>query len=1059
MLFAMLSGLLWIAPPAPAAEAGITVAGRWTYAVPDNLDASANIPAGSLILNPEARRAFQIFELEGQRTLIRLLDLDSLRTIRETTVPQLFTSARSSAAITQYIHGIDTETNDLFLPFQDQRGFFGGVARIDGATGEIAKRYARTDALDPTRMVTLSETPPNGQEDVALCTSAACQPQTFGVQPIINGMEFIPSYVSGGKPKILMLWSEGSIPTLDGNVFVVWATQWDVETGRQDFNYRVQGCTAKLPLGSASQYAMPIFQARLGAGIYVGCNGAGFTGVVVRIRLNANGQPDGEDTYPGPQAVLDTFGDRNTDRLLFRVSTFTGEAYWVFSGGASTYTGVIGATLTNTVVTWAGVDEADGRLYVMVPRNSRGDQVQESALVTSDFRRSPAPQVTAYPGAYIPNVDMQLQVDTAHPSGHNRIFVHARDTTSYVILDDPVPPSFDEPLTDIDRFTVDHEEQEGVTAANFTGTGHAYGLRGLLAGGVQGMVPPVTDVSGINGRFLVSQTGSPCQTPDREIRLGSIPYTTLANNLASAEAAAASSEPGTVADLREPTGRCHPTPNQGSIPRVMPEDDDDDGQSNADEMAGTEWPFFAAQCSGDGESTNVTTVKPLDRRPTPDQLRRPQDHPAVPAEAREAAGDAAVPATGTPADGIIDAPRQTPLRLDDNRAEVVCDQTGAVLDAEAVSAALEVDESVMPADLGAMTVAGVGGFNRLWRDPQRGLVSETIAYARGINIGDEVSIDVAYSRAVAFAGGRPGTAGTILERRICGVSIPRIGGQYSVIPIDAPVDTPLGDVPPDPDPVPVGDPLYDLTEDVQNPTDGSQGVSYPIGNVDPYNHSSDDQNVDGAVAACAEAPVSQANGTPLGTRPFLEALNRVLGSRGRAYIPEPDPELRQGSPGGYLASLQKDRFQQIGARAVSNDGSTQVPALEIQIFNDDPTYGRGRQLFQFAGVDASVTYGIYLLNPDFTTDFDDPGDDLPDFDITDDLPPYTGGPTIPPLGPSAPPSSPPATGVFAPVTYVYRGVTFLARNWKDAVLAGAVMLLLAAPLVLLGRRRSLRTLA
>jgi hypothetical protein len=236
-------------------------------------------------------------------------------------------------------------------------------------------------------------------------------------------------------------------------------------------------------------------------------------------------------------------------------------------------------------------------------------------------------------------------------------------------------------------------------------------------------------------------------------------------------------------------------------------------------------------------------------------------------------------------------------------------------------------------------------------------------------------------------------------------------------------------------------------------------VSFPIGDVDPLSDSTDDQNFDGFVTACAETPVSQANGTPLGTRPFLEILNRVLGARGRATVPEPDRELRQGSPGGYLASIQKDRYQQVGARAVSNDGSTQVPALEIQFFNDDPQFGRGRQLFQFAGVDASVTYGIYLLNPFFETPVDTPDDGLPPFDVTDDLPPLTGGPFMPPIGGTPPPTNPPATGVFAPVTYLYRGVTFLARSWQDAALAAGVLILLAAPLILLGRRRALRTLA
>jgi hypothetical protein len=1040
------------AGPTTAAErsSGMRVVDRWTYDSPADADPNAGIVPGSLILNSEKRRAFQIFKLTGVRTLIRIIDLDTMKTLAEHVHSINFATSRGYK-LTQYMHGLDPDTNTLYLPFNNSSGLFDGVAVIDGTTAKEVARFSRTAALDPSRMVTLSETPPNGADDVALCTSQACQPQTFGVAPTVTGMEFIPSFVSGSKPKLLMLWADAAVATTDGNVFLAWATQWDATTGKQDFSYRIQACSVRLPSGSASQYALSIFQARLGAGIYVGCNGPGATGQVVRIRLDGNGQPSGEDTYPGPQSVQDVFADRLTDRLIFRVVTFTGESYWVFNGGASTYAGVVGATLNNAL-TRTGVDELNGRLYIMAPSSSRGNETQQAALLTSDFRRSPAPQVTLHPDVFLPNVDLQLLVDTHHPSGKPRIFAHISETNYYEIIEDSNPPSFDEPLTNLDRFTVDAAEEEGVTDANYTGTGHGYGLRALLAGGFQGAVPVGADASGVTLRYLASQQKSPCATPDREIRMGSVPFATLANNLASAESSAASTEPGTISDLREPTGRCHPHP---SAPRALPEDDDSDGQSNADEIAGSEWPFFAAVCSGDSQDERVTTLRPLDRRPVPENA---QTTPITGTPADGATPDQLpvpenLPTTGTPADGVVRQPRQTPVTLEDNRASVDCRLSEANATATANGGALDVQD--LPPGVDSLSVGAVGSFTDLRRGDGGGLIAETISYARNISIGERISIDVAYSRAVAFAGGRPGTAGTILERRICGVSIPEIKGRYSVIPID----TPAGRYPPDPDPVPVGDPLYDATQGTTLP-DGSDGVSYPIGNVDPLNDSTDDQNIDGAVAACAEAPVSQANATPLGQRPFLEALNRVLGARGRAYIPDPDPELRQGSPGGYLASIQKDRFQQIGARAVSNDASTQVPALEIQLYNDDPYFGRGRQLFQFAGVDASVTYGIYLLSPDLTTPVDDPNDDLPPFDVTDDLPPLTGGPTLPPIDSGLPPTptAPPATGVFAPVTYVYRGVSFLARSWQDAALAGSVLIMLAGPLVLLARRRALRTL-
>lgn len=1009
-------------------------AGEWQYELPDDLNENADIPPGVLIMNAPGRTAFQLFSLNGAKTFLRTINLDSLRVVNEVTLTEPLITSRGTA-IAQHIHGLDPDKNILYLPYSE-RSFFAGILAIDGATGAVLHKFPRIGANDPTQAASVRNVPPNGPQDVVACTSAACLPQTFGGSPSLAGMEFIPSYVSGSKDKLLMLWTEPMGPGLEGNLYVSWATQWDAGTGQQDFSYRIQSCSVRYPTNTYSQYALTIFQARLGAGIYVGCNAQGNTGQVVRIRLDSNGQPSGEDAYPGPISVADVLADRQTDRLVFRVATPKGESFWVFNGTSSNYTGVVSTTL-NAVPTMAGMNEANGRFYVMAPGSSRGSQSQRSALLTTELRRSPTPQVTMYPDLFVDAVDMLMVVDTNHPSGNARLFVHRAETTYFTIIEDTLPASEDEGLTDLDRFTVDVEEAEGVTAANFTGTGHAYGLRTLFAGGLQGAVPIGVDASGITIRFAASQLNSACMTQDREVALGSIPFANIAGNLTSAEAAASTADSGSISDLREPSGRCHPRPFPGALPeppRFLPDDPDHDGQSQGDEILGTEWPFYKAQCSGQSSDEQVTTLRPLDRDPVPDTVTKTT--------------------TGTAADALLEHPRQTSQPLEDNRAAVLCGQLEQRVDASAVASAMLVSD--LPPGIGSLEIGSVGSFTNLYRTKDRGLVAETVAYVRDINIGDRISIDLAYSKATAWAAGRPGTAGTTLDRRVCGVSIPEISGRYSVIPIDSP----SGPLPPDPDPVEVGDPLWDNTQGVENPVDGGDGISYPIGTVDPLNYGDDDQNIEGAINACSEIPTqaSAANGTPLGSTPFLEAINRVLGARGKASIPEPDRELRQGSPGGYLASIQKDRYQQIGSRAVSNDGSTQVPALEIQLYGDDPTQGRGRQLFQFAGVDASVTYGLYLLNPEYQTPIDTPGDDLPPWDITDDLVPLTGGPELPPVYPQPPTAPRPPTSVFTPVTYVFKGAVFLARSWQDAGLATGVMVLLAGPAILLGRRRGLRSL-
>jgi hypothetical protein len=192
-------------------------------------------------------------------------------------------------------------------------------------------------------------------------------------------------------------------------------------------------------------------------------------------------------------------------------------------------------------------------------------------------------------------------------------------------------------------------------------------------------------------------------------------------------------------------------------------------------------------------------------------------------------------------------------------------------------------------------------------------------------------------------------------------------------------------------------------------------------------------------------------------RPLFFLLNRAMGSRGRVRVPDPDEELKKGTPGGYLASLQKNRGEEIQARVISNDASTEVPAFELIMFNDDQNLGRARQLYQFAGVDASATYGIYLPPTLDSGDFGDAG--IEELSLPNLLTEMTGG------YPQTTPTQPVAAGdelLAAPgnliaeaVNKVSRALTLLARSPREAALAGAVWFLLGLPVYLSVRRRAL----
>lgn len=95
---------------------------------------------------------------------------------------------------------------------------------------------------------------------------------------------------------------------------------------------------------------------------------------------------------------------------------------------------------------------------------------------------------------------------------------------------------------------------------------------------------------------------------------------------------------------------------------------------------------------------------------------------------------------------------------------------------------------------------------------------------------------------------------------------------------------------------------------------------------------------------------------------FVDALNRALGRNGQARLRDPDPVLAEGTPGGYQAGIQRRPTEAFSDRTISRDGSLAVPGLEIIFYRDDPADGAGRQIFQFAGVQASSTYGIFCLN-------------------------------------------------------------------------------------------------
>lgn len=223
---------------------------------------------------------------------------------------------------------------------------------------------------------------------------------------------------------------------------------------------------------------------------------------------------------------------------------------------------------------------------------------------------------------------------------------------------------------------------------------------------------------------------------------------------------------------------------------------------------------------------------------------------------------------------------------------------------------------------------------------------------------------------------------------------------------------------------------------------------------------------------------------------LADGLSRALGDRGEVRVPDPDPTLAEGTPGGYQAAVQREFFESLTMRLMNGDTFQEVPGLEVVFYHDHPE-GPRRPIYQFAGVLANSQYGIYCLlgqAPDGSCN-------EPSAPSAPPPPPTTmGGGTEDDGGAAGPVESAedeffeeiiqqpsgsaqqPASGM-APVAarepgsgaeaappqsapeQLYRaieeGVQWVLRDPKEAALSGLMWLLLAAPFYLVWRRRLL----
>jgi hypothetical protein len=171
------------------------------------------------------------------------------------------------------------------------------------------------------------------------------------------------------------------------------------------------------------------------------------------------------------------------------------------------------------------------------------------------------------------------------------------------------------------------------------------------------------------------------------------------------------------------------------------------------------------------------------------------------------------------------------------------------------------------------------------------------------------------------------------------------------------------------------------------------------------------------------------------------AANAALLGTASVTIPGVDKAFYpNGSPGGYQAVIEKDRYQSYADRSLNDDDELEVPGLQIVLYNDAHA-GRTRHVVQIAGVEAESHYGIYLLPT---------GETQPPPPIV--TPPAV---TLPPVVPAkvTPPSPVTRSFVERVVTKLKQGIGFFATGARRAGLLGALWLFLLLPVYLGVRRR------
>lgn len=736
-------GVLLVLIPAGAAEQGpgLRKVGKLQRLWPDgeaSLDGGASHLHDTLVVDPVGRRAYALYALQRngenpcQVVGIRSYDLDTLAPLRFGTVAGRVRRV-AAPGYKDIPYALDPGRR-LFLPVMNQ----GAPCRIDsriispsGDPGINSERFREIVGIDLGAF-------DRGEPFEAGRFQVPATQQGQMTQRSLVGIRY---FEDKGVGKLLVAFEA---PDADPRNYIA---IWLADTGAPDpafvnvttaptGAYQLQTCNGRM--GNVSQVNLPLWRSTAENAIFTVCQAGQ---LVIKIKLDSSGAPVGEQVTPAPPVNGPLLvADPQSDRLL----AHDGASLWVFDGRAMGFVGTAGMRIQSL-----GIDETTGRAYALGDHaqgvtSSAQRLVFQGGVFMVDARLTPAPQALVFPDyAYVGYEP--IRVDPARGDRPTRIFVRRageRDSGDepfcfsypsgdqdracppedfWLVLEDTVALGRQPTLADLDRNTVDHPEEEGVTGVSFEGTGSAYGSRMLLVGGLRATVRPTDGQAQYEGFVQNLGLEPACWPQVRDLREGWVESATHADVETSAVAYPAWLDPSSRADIEGPATRCGPRSGanaelQRQLDQALGGDDPEDAED--DDTRRTRWGLGRASCVGDDDSEQTDV-------------------------------------SGSPY-------RSAPALLS-GTAATECRQSEHSVEAVAQGSTLEVEGVVVSRSSARVEIT---------RPEEGGIRVEAIAEAWGIEVGGALSIGYVKTVATSDAAGRPGTAVTNhIERTVCGIKV------------------------------------------------------------------------------------------------------------------------------------------------------------------------------------------------------------------------------------------------------------------------------------------------